>query len=31
MWKPIIDWEDLYSINENGDVKNNKTGKLIKI
>lgn len=30
MWKPIIGWEDLYSINENGDVKNNKTGKLIK-
>ena len=29
MWKPIIDWEDLYSVNENGEVKNNKTNKLI--
>lgn len=29
MWKPIKEWEELYSVNENGEVKNNKTGKLI--
>lgn len=29
MWKPIKDWEELYSINELGEVKNNKTNKLI--
>ena len=29
MWKPINKWEDLYSVNENGEVKNNKTNKII--
>lgn len=29
MWKSIKEWEGLYSINENGDIKNDKTGKLI--
>ena len=29
MWKPINKCEDLYSVNENGEVKNNKTNKLI--
>lgn len=30
MWKSIKGWEGLYSINENGDVKNDITGNLIK-
>ena len=29
MWKSIKEWEGVYSINENGDIKNDKTGKLI--
>ena len=28
-WYPIKDWEDLYEINKNGDVRNAKTKKLI--
>ena len=30
MWKNIKGWEEYYSINEHGDVRNNITGKLIK-
>ena len=30
MWKPIKGWEEYYSVNELGEVKNNKTNKLIK-
>lgn len=30
MWKDIIDWENLYEVNEYGDVRNKKTNKLIK-
>ena len=30
MWKNIKGWEGYYSINENGDVRNDITGKLIK-
>ena len=29
MWKPIKGWEEFYSVNELGEVKNNKTNKLI--
>ena len=29
MWKPIKDWEDLYMVNEFGDVKNIVTGNTI--
>ena len=30
MWKPIKEWEDLYYVNENGEVLNIKTNKLLK-
>ncbi|MDU6996009.1 MAG: HNH endonuclease [Terrisporobacter othiniensis] len=30
MWKSIIGWEGYYSVNENGDVKNDVNGNLIK-
>lgn len=30
MWKPIKGWEELYAVNEFGEVKNLKTGNLIK-
>lgn len=30
MWKPIKDWENLYCVNENGEVLNIKTNKLIQ-
>ena len=29
MWKDIIDWEEYYQVNENGDVRNKLTGKEI--
>lgn len=29
MWKPIKEWETLYCVNENGEVMNIKTNKLI--
>lgn len=29
MWKNITGWEGLYAVNENGEVKNLKTGRLI--
>ena len=28
-WYPVKDWEGLYEINKNGDVRNAKTKKLI--
>lgn len=30
MWKDIPDWEDMYEINEDGEVRNKITGKYIK-
>lgn len=30
MWKNIPDWEQLYEVNELGDVRSKRTGKLIK-
>ena len=30
MWKPIKEWENLYCVNENGEVLSIKTNKLIK-
>ena len=29
MWKRIKDWENFYEINENGEIRNIKTNKLI--
>lgn len=29
MWKKIKDWENFYEINENGEIRNIKTNKLI--
>ena len=29
-WKPVKDWEDRYEVNNFGDVRSLKTGKLLK-
>ena len=30
MWKDIINWEDFYEVNECGEVRNKRTGKIVK-